>query len=60
MVSGTYIISIALGVIPITIVYKYLYKEKNGLFQIMGIVFLLVAIILITLFENTEFHNKSH
>lgn len=58
MVSGSYVVTISLGVIPITIVYKYLFKEKNGFFHLIGIFLILVSIILVTIFEDFSLYNK--
>jgi hypothetical protein len=58
MSSGSYITTISLGVIPLTIAFKILFRERNGLFHNLGIILIMISIILVNVFENKNYFTE--
>jgi hypothetical protein len=55
MSSGSYTTTIVLGVIPLSIGFRVLFRERNGFFQNLGIALIIISIFLVNVFEDKKY-----
>jgi hypothetical protein len=55
MSSGSYTTTIVLGVIPLSIGFRVLFRERNGFFQNLGIALIIISVFLVNVFEDKKY-----